>query len=184
MAVPLSICVFCASSDAVEEVFFDAASHLGSLIADGGHTLVYGGGAIGLMGALARAVHRHAGRVVGIIPNALVEHEVAYHDADELVVTQDIRQRKAAMDLRADAFVALPGGFGTLEELIEALTHRQLNYHAKPTVIVNVDGFYDPLLALFDHLISRRFAKAHDRASYEVVADPAEAIAILERRWG
>ena len=184
MAVSLSICVFCSSSDVVDQVFFDAARRLGRLIAQGGHTLVYGGGAIGLMGALARAVHRHTGRVIGVIPDSLVERDVAYHDADELIVTKDIRQRKAAMDARADAFVALPGGFGTLEELIEALTHRQLDYHTKPTVIVNIDGFYDPLLTLFDHLICRRFAKTHHRDSYQVVAGPDEAIATLERTRG
>lgn len=178
--MPLSICVYCASSDAVDGSFFDAARHLGGLIGRSGHTLVYGGGRIGLMGALALAVHEHGGRVVGVIPKSMVDKEYAYRDADELVVTDDIRQRKAIMDRRADAFVALPGGFGTLEEVAEVVAHRQLQMHNRPVVIVNSSGFYDPLLSLFDHFIEHRFAKARHRESYHVALDPAAALEFLE----
>ncbi len=177
--MPLNICVYCASSDAVDAIYFDAAGKLGELIARGGHTLIFGGGTIGLMGAMARSVHKHGGRVVGVIPDTMVDRELAYREADELIVTDSMRQRKAEMDQRADAFVALPGGFGTLEELIEVLTHRQLKYHSKPTVIVNVSGFYDPLLVLFEHFIEHRFAKPKHRGSYLVVPGPAEAMAAL-----
>ncbi len=178
--MPLSICVYCASSDAIDGAFFDAARQLGGLIGRGGHTLIYGGGCIGLMGALALAVHEHGGRVVGVIPKSMVDKEYAYRDADELIVTDDIRQRKAIMDRRADAFVALPGGFGTLEELVEVLAHRQLRTHDRPVVIVNSNGFYDPLLSLFEHFIEQRFAKPRHRESYHVAADPAGALSFLE----
>ena len=175
-----AICVYCSSSDLVDGAYFEAAEGLGRLIAEGGHTLVYGGGSIGLMGALARAVHQHRGRVIGVIPDSMVERELAYRDADELIVTDNMRQRKAVMDERAAAFIALPGGFGTLEELIEALTHRQLKYHDKPVVIVNLNGFYDPLLRFFEHFIEQHFAKPKHRDSYRVVRDPVAAMVYLE----
>ena len=179
--MPLSICLFCASSDAVDGAFFDEARQLGGLIARGGHTLVYGGGCIGLMGAVALAVHEQGGRVVGVIPQSMEGKPYVYRDADELIVTKDLRQRKQVMDDRADAFVALPGGFGTLDEIAEVVAHRQLRAHEKPVVIVNCRGFYGPLLALFDHLIETRFAKPHHRLSFDVVADAAGALALLEK---
>ena len=174
-----SIGVFCASSDAVDGVFFDAASQLGRLLGQHGWTLVYGGGCIGLMGALARAVHQHGGQVVGVVPDSMNNEAIVYESANELIVTETMRQRKTVMDDRSDAFVALPGGFGTLEELLEVLAHRQLRYHSKPIVIVNTAGFYDPLIALFDHLIDKQFANSRHRSSYEVVDSPAEAMACL-----
>ena len=176
----LSICVFCASSNAVASQFHDAAAQLGALIGQGKHTLVYGGGCIGLMGVLARAVHRYGGHVIGVIPDTMVDKELAYRDADELIVTDNMRQRKALMDERCDAFVALPGGFGTLEELLEVLTHRQLRYHDKPIVIVNTGGFYDLLLTLFEHVMALRFAKQRCRETYRVVGDPDAAMALLD----
>ena len=178
--MPLSICVYCASSNAVDSAYFDAARQLGVLIGRGGHTLVYGGGCIGLMGALALATHEHGGRVVGVIPRSMVDKECVHREADELIVTDDIRQRKAIMDQRAEAFVALPGGFGTLEELAEVLAHRQLATHDRPVVIVNSGGFYDPLLVLFEHFIEHGFAKPRHRESFHVAANPAAALAFLE----
>lgn len=174
-----TIGVFCSSSDAVDRLYMDVATQLGMLLAQREWTLVYGGGCIGLMGALARSVHAHGGKVVGVIPESMTHKPVVYEKANELIVTKTMRQRKAIMDDRSDAFVVLPGGFGTLEELFEVIAHRQLRYHDKSVVIVNSAGFYDPLITLFDHIIEHQFAKARHRKSYEVVADPASAVSCL-----
>jgi len=171
-----AICVFCSARDDVAPVYRDAAACLGRLIGAGGSTLVYGGGAIGLMGIVARQVHGGGGRVVGVIPHSMVRQEIVYTKADELVVTQTMRQRKQIMERRSDAFVALPGGFGTLEELLEILTLRQLAMHDKPVVIINVGGYYDPLLDLFEHLFEQRFANPKHRRSYRVVTEPDTAL--------
>lgn len=172
--VTKAICVFASARD-VEPVHHEAAARLGRIIGDRGDTLVYGGGAIGLMGVVARAVHARGGRVVGVIPQSMVTHEIAYRESDELVVTQTMRQRKQIMDRRSDAFVALPGGFGTLEELFEVITLRQLAMHDKPIVIINVGGYYDPLLDLFEHVYDQRFANRKHRRTYRVVSEPDAA---------
>ena len=148
-------------------------------MAEGGHRLVYGGGKIGLMGEVARAVHAHGGEVVGVIPESMTDVEIAYHEADELIVTQTMRERKHVMEDRADAFVTLPGGFGTLEELSEMIVGRLLGFHDKPLVLLNSHGFYDPLLKLFDHFIEHRFAKPKHLGVYSVVSTPAEAMAVV-----
>ena len=175
-----SICVYCSSSDAVSPVFFDAATQLGAAIGRRNLTLVYGAGAVGLMGALARAVHQHGGRVTGVIPEFMHAKGVAYQDADELVVTGDMRERKAVMEERADAFVGLPGGFGTLEEILEVLTFKQLEIHAKPIVLLNTRGFYDQLLGLFEHIYRERFAKPDHRRLMYVTDDVDSAMAYVE----
>lgn len=174
------ICVFCSSSAAVPPAYFEAARTLGALLAQRRCTLVYGGASVGLMGALATSVHQHGGTVVGIIPESMQSKGIAYETADELVVTPDLRTRKALMTARADAFVALPGGFGTLEEVLETLTLKQLGLHAKPIVFVNTRGFYDPLLDLFEHLYRDRFAKPDCRRLYHVATDAADAFAYLD----
>jgi uncharacterized protein (TIGR00730 family) len=167
------LCVYSSSSDAVAADFVTAAAELGRAMVANGYGLVYGGTHVGLMGALARSVHQAGGKVVGIIPEALHGAGISYNLADELVVTKGMRERKAAMEERSDAFVALPGGFGTLEELFEILTLKQLRYHNKPVAILNVNGFYDPLLRLFEHIYAERFAKPHYRLLYEVVSSPS-----------
>lgn len=150
---------------------------MGRLLAGGGHTLVFGGGNRGLMGEVARAVHEGGGAVFGVIPEALKSREgIAYELADELVVTQTMQERKAIMFTRADAFVVLPGGFGTLEELMEVLTLKLLGYHGKAIVLVNSGGFYDPLLALFEHFYQERFASEQSRSLYFVADTPEEAM--------
>ena len=169
-----NICVFCASSDHIEKQYVDDAVALGKAIAHHGDTLIYGGGGIGLMGQLARSVHQHHGKVVGVIPEAMMSTEVAYHDADELVTTHTMRQRKQIMDDRADAFITLPGGFGSLEELVEHIVLRILDYHRKPIAIVNSHGFYDPLLELFEHFYEHQFAKRKD--VYHVSQDSVSAL--------
>lgn len=164
-----TICVYCSSSDALAPAFFDAAQALGGLLARQGHTLIYGGARVGLMGALARAVHEQGSRVVGVIPEHMLAQ--AYHETDELVVTRDMRERKAVMAERAEAFVGMPGGFGTLEEVLEVLTLKQLQLHNKPIVLLNTLGFYDHLVSLFEHMYSARFAKPAYRQLYHVVED-------------
>jgi uncharacterized protein (TIGR00730 family) len=176
-----AVCVFCGSSTRVERHFLDVGQEMGRLLAAHGLTLVYGGGSIGLMGEMARAVQQGGGRVIGVIPHAMNRAEIAYRDADELIMTDNMRQRKAAMDDRCDAFVALPGGLGTLEELIEVMTHRVLNFHDKPVVIVNTNGFYDPLLSLFDHFVQHQFARPEHLGCVHVVGTPSDAIAYLTR---
>src|SRR5437867_216516 len=135
--VQRAICVFSSSSDAVAPHYVELAQSFGALLARRHMGLVYGAGRVGLMGVLARAVHAHGGRVIGVIPDFLRAQEVAYEEADELIVTRDLRERKAIMESRYDAFVALPGGFGTLEEILEILTLKQLATHAKPVVFLN-----------------------------------------------
>jgi len=178
--MPRSICVFCSSSDAIDGVYVDAARQLGQQIAQRGDTLVYGGGDIGLMGVLARAVHERSGRVIGVIPQFMKVRDLAYQKADELVLCSDMRQRKTIMVDRSDAFIALPGGLGTLEELLEVLTLKQLHQHGKPIVLINTAGFYDTLIELFDQFIEKRFAKAKHRRNHHVAPTPAEALAYID----
>ncbi len=186
-----TICVYCSSSNDVNAAYYSAAEDLGRLLAEQSFPLVYGGGGVGLMGAVARAVHEHGGSVTGVIPEALTEIEgVAYDSADEMIVTDTMQERKAAMYERADAFVVLPGGFGTLEEFLEVLTLKRLGYHDRPIVLVNVEGFFDPLLELFDHfydegMATRSWDSGKGRAasprrqSYFVAEDVGSAVAYL-----
>ena len=159
-----TICVYCSSSDAVHSSFFDVAAELGAALGERGCTLVYGGADVGLMGAVARAVRAKGGKVVGVIPGSI--KVLADKDANEMVVARDMRERKAIMEKRSDAFVALPGGFGTLEELLEIITLKQLGYHAKPMVLLNANDFFAPLNDLFEHLYRHTFAKPAFRDFY------------------
>ena len=176
-----TICVYCSSSNQIARSYFEMADEVGWLLAQRGYTLLYGGGNVGLMGQMARAVHAHRGRVIGVIPEALKAREgIAYDVADELIITETMQQRKAILYTRADAFLVLPGGFGTLEEFMEVLTLRQLGYHDKAIALVNTDGFYDPLLDLFEHFYRKQFARAATRRSYHVATDPNAALSYLE----
>jgi len=179
----LGICVFCASAEGLDARLVDAADRLGTEVARRGHRLVYGGGGVGLMGVVARAVHAAGGQVFGAIPQALVDRELAYGPADELVVTETLRERKAEMDSRADAFIALPGGFGTLEELLEVLTLRQLGLHTRPIVVVDVDGYYEPLREMARRIVTDGFARAGEGELFEVVATPEAALDVVEAAW-
>jgi len=178
--MPLSICVYCSSSSAVDGVYRDATRELGRLIAVRGHTLVYGGGTPGLMGDLARAVKAGGGRVLGVIPRRLAEFGLGYAEADHLLVTETMGERKALMIEHAEAYVALPGGFGTLEEILEVITLKQLEYLRGPIVLLNTGGFYEPLLAHFERLYEERFARPEYRALYHVAAEPADALDYIE----
>ncbi len=160
------ICVYCGSGPGINPAFIDAARKLGTAMAKNGIGLVYGGGAVGLMGAIAKAVKENGGHVTGIIPEFLMSRERAAMGIDDLVVTRDMHERKRLMFERADAFVALPGGVGTLEELVEQLTWVQLGRHKKPVVLANIEGFWDPLCVLLDHMKALEFIRA------EISVDP------------
>jgi uncharacterized protein (TIGR00730 family) len=154
-----TICVFSASSEAIEDRYKELAAEVGAELARRGHTLVSGGGRVSCVGAVARAARAGGARTVGVIPRILVDAEVADHDADELVLTEDMRTRKAEMDRRADAFLVLPGGLGTLEELFEIWVARTLGMHDKPLVVLDPEDFYAPLRAQVDRLLAGRFVR-------------------------
>ncbi|PSQ96380.1 MAG: TIGR00730 family Rossman fold protein [Bacteroidetes bacterium SW_9_63_38] len=176
-----AICVYCSSSDAIADVYPPVADALGRKIAQRGHTLVYGGGAVGLMGVLAHAAHEEGGAVTGVIPSKLQNREGIAYNADELIVTDTMRERKGIMFRQSDAFIVLPGGYGTLEEFMEVLTLKQLGYHDHPIVILNVDGFYDTLLSFFEELREGQFAREAITDLVHVVAAPDEALDRIEQ---
>jgi len=171
-----AICVFCASSNSVDQVFKDTADDLGRKIGKLGIELVYGGATIGLMGSVARGVHATGGKVVGVIPEFMKSKEIEYVEADELIVTQDMRKRKAIMDDRADAFIALPGGVGTLEELMEILSMKQLKLNPKPLVVLNTQRFYDKWVALIQEMVALKFTKASIEDLFFLAEDPQSAL--------
>jgi len=154
-----TICVYCGSGPGSNPRYIESAKALGKALADGGIRLVFGGGSLGLMGALANSVLDHGGTVTGIIPDFLTMRENALTRVQEMVVTPDMHERKRLMFERSDAFVALPGGIGTLEELVEQLTWQQLGRHSKPVLLANIDGFWEPLLALLGHMRATQFIR-------------------------
>ncbi len=178
--MPKLLCVYCASSDRLDPKYYAAAAELGRELVTRGWGLVYGGGKTGMMGAIARAVTQSGGRVVGVIPEFMKARELAYDEADELVTVLTMRERKLLMETRADAFVALPGGWGTLEEILEILTLRQLDVVRKPCVFLNQDGFYDPLLRLFDTMLAEKFFKPSNMDLFRSAANVAEVFAQIE----
>jgi uncharacterized protein (TIGR00730 family) len=187
-----AICVYCGSSPGTEPVFIEAAKHFGKILAESGVRLVYGGGSVGLMGALAESVLDHGGHVTGIIPEFLTKRERPRQLPQELIVTRDMHERKRTMFERADAFVALPGGIGTLEELVEQLTWVQLGRHRKPILIANIAGYWGPLLALIEHMRAVKFVPPSLRVDFLVakrvddilpmLQDAASTVAAAEKR--
>ena len=175
-----AICVYSSSSDAIAPSYFSVAYELGALIVQHGYALVYGGARVGLMGELARAVHAHRGTVIGVIPETIRAWGMAYDLSNELLVTANLRERKALMETRSEAFIALPGGFGTLEEILEVLTLKQLQVHTKPVVFINTRGFFDRLIDLFEHFYAEQFAREQYRQLYFVAPDAASAITYIE----
>ncbi len=181
--VPPAVCVFCASSTTIAVEHLDAAAELGEQIARRGWTLVTGGGTVGSMGAIARAARAAGGHTVGVIPRVLMSQEVADHDADELVVTDDMRERKGVMDARSHAFIALAGGLGTLEELLEVWVSRTLGMHAKPVVILDPEGIYAGLRALLADLSEGSFVRGEAMTAVHWVSTVDAALDLCELGW-
>ncbi len=169
------VCVYCGSGKGLSSAYAIAARKLGKALGDSGIRLIYGGGSLGLMGEVARATLGAGGKVTGIIPEFLGSREHMLKDVDELIVVENMHTRKQLMFDRADAFVALPGGVGTLEELVEQLTWSQLGRHSKPIVVANINGFWDPFLKLLDHMKAETFIRSGLDVHFTVV-DKAEDI--------
>ena len=174
-----NICVFCASSANIDSRYLDAARELGGLLAREGWRCVNGGGAVGLMGALTDGALAAGGEVTGVIPKFMVDNGWCYDRLDDVIITADMHQRKQMMSEMADAVIAMPGGVGTLEELLETLTWRQLGLVKVPVIILNTMGYYDPLLAMLGHAIDEGFMKESHARLWRVAATPAEAVAML-----
>jgi len=176
---PLSLTVYCASSKQVPQLYVDVAAELGKLIALRGHTLVYGGGNIGLMAALARAALAHGGKVKGVILTDFIDRGYG-NSGHEMHSVTDMRARKRGLDEFGDAYIALPGGFGTLEEILEIISFKQLGLHHKPIVFVNTNDYFAGLLRQFERGFAEAFIHERFRNLYTVVATPPEALATIE----
>ena len=172
----VNVCVFCASSANIDVRYLEAARELGTLLAQGGWRCVNGGGAVGLMGAITDGALDAGGEVTGVIPKFMVDKGWCYDRLEDVIVTADMHQRKQMMSDMADAVIALPGGVGTLEELLETLTWRQLGLVKKPVIILNTLGYYDPLLSMLQHAIDEGFMKPSHNQLWTVAATPQEAI--------
>jgi uncharacterized protein (TIGR00730 family) len=175
-----TICVYSSSSNVLANGFFSAARELGALIGRRHYSMIFGAGNIGLMGHVAQSVQEHGGKVIGVITQYLNQFGITYEQADELIVTADMRERKAVMEEQADAFIALPGGFGTLEEILEVITLKQLQLHRKPIVLINTLHFYDHLIGQFEQIYQDSFAKRNAQNLYAVVANAGQALDYIE----
>lgn len=184
------ICIFCGSSTGTRAVYVEAATMLAAEIASREMDLVYGGGCVGLMGVIADAALALGGRVIGVIPEALVEREVAHRNLSELIVVSSMHERKAVMESLSDAFIALPGGFGTLDEFFEILTWAQLGIHQKPCGLLNVDGYFNPIVNFMSSAVSAGFVHERHR-DMVVVADQMDELFVqlldtsrsIESKW-
>ena len=174
-----SACVYCGSSNHVSDKFKDAATRLGQIFVQNDIELVYGGSRVGLMGKVADAVMDHGGRVFGVLPEHLQTYEKGHEGITQLTITKDMHERKKLMFEMAEAFVVMPGGFGTMDEMFEIITWRQLRLHNFPVVIVNMDGYWDPLIKLMDHMIANKFASDATRSLYTVVNSVEEVVPMI-----
>jgi uncharacterized protein (TIGR00730 family) len=177
-----SVCVFCGSNGGADPAYVAAAEAVGTGLAERGIRIVYGGGRVGLMGALADSARAAGGEVVGVMPQALIDREIGHTGIDDLRVVDTMHERKALMVELADAFVALPGGIGTLEELFEVYTWAQLGIHAKPLALLDVAGYYEPLAAFLDHAVEQQFLRADMRAAL-AIGDSLEGVLETFERW-
>ena len=175
-----AVCVFCSSSGRIDPSYVELAAAVGTELARRGHSLVSGGGSVSCMGAVARAARAGGAHTVGVIPRVLLDLEVADDDADELLVTDDMRARKGLMDARADAFLPRPGGLGTLEERLEIWVSRTLAMHAKPVVVLDPDGVFEPLRTQVDLLVEGGFVREGAQAAVTWVRDPGEAFDAID----
>lgn len=174
-----TICVYCGSSFGRDPAYAEAADALGATLAAAGVGLVYGGGSVGLMGRVARATLAAGGRVTGIIPQFLHDREVMLYEVDELVVTDDMHQRKRLMFEKSDAFLAMPGGIGTLEEVVEMMTWAQLGQHDKPIALLDINGFWAPLVELIGHMRSEQFLRPDFDAPFEIATRVEDVVPLL-----
>lgn len=170
------ICVYCASSSQINPIYFDAAEKLGKILSDNNLQLVYGGGSVGLMGQIADTILAAGGRVTGVIPQFMCEQEWDHNGLTELIITETMHERKEKMAFMSDAAVALPGGCGTFEELLEVITWKQLGIFTKPIIIVNIDGYYDPLIEMLNRAIEQNFMRDLHRDIWTVVASAEEVL--------
>lgn len=175
-----SVCVYCGASQGVRKSYTEAAKLVGRLCAQKGVQLVYGGGNVGLMGTVATSALDNGGKVIGVIPQSLIDRELAHLEVTELKVVQTMHERKAYMEQVSDAFIAIPGGFGTLDELFEIVTWAQLDFHKKPIGILNVDGYFDSLLQFMDHSVREGFVRPHHRDMIIVDTDADNLLARLK----
>jgi cytokinin riboside 5'-monophosphate phosphoribohydrolase len=176
----MNICVFSSSSNAIDDLYFKEASELGRLIGEGGHTLINGGANVGLMEAVTMAARKAGAKTIGVIPERFVKRSLTSNHAHEMIFTKDMQERKARMREISDAFIALPGGFGTLEEVLEVLTLRQLSYHTKPVVFINTGNFYEHLFKQFEYSFSEKFAKESYRSLYFEAGNALEAMKYID----
>jgi uncharacterized protein (TIGR00730 family) len=177
------VCVFCASSSGARVEYGQQAQALGTLLAENRIGLVYGGAHVGLMGILADAALAAGGEVIGVIPHALIDREIAHRGLTQLIEVTTMHERKARMAEESDAFIALPGGFGTLDEFFEIITWAQLGIHAKPCILLNTGGYYDGLLRFLDSAVTEGFMKRENRALIRLAADTEEALASIWQAW-
>ncbi len=187
----MNICVFCSSSNAINDAYFNEAHTLGTLIGEGNHTLINGGANVGLMEAVTIAASRAGAKTIGIIPEQMIGRSLASDNSHEVIITDDMMNRKARMRDMSNAFIALPGGFGTLEEVLEVITLRQLSYHTKPIVFINTNNFFDNLFKQFELSYEEQFAKEVYRDLYFEAKDAKEAMeyilnyeeVVLDTKW-
>lgn len=177
------ICVFCGSADGVDSAYVETANELGQRIAGAGMGLVFGGATVGLMGVLAEAALAGKAEVIGVMPEVLMDREIAHRRIARFYVVKTMHERKALMYEHADAFIALPGGYGTLDEFIEIVTWAQLKIHQKPCVLLNVNGYYDGFLAFLDHGVQQGFIKPENRRLIQVAKSAESALAIAQSHW-
>ncbi|MFH1414525.1 MAG: TIGR00730 family Rossman fold protein [Elusimicrobiota bacterium] len=183
MNITKNICVYSSSSNSIDDIYYRAAEDLGRCIVENNYRLVYGGGNIGLMSILAQSVHKNGGYVTGVIPEALKAKELAYNNADKLITTKTMGERKETMEMSSAAFIALPGGLGTLEEVLEILTLKQLNYHSKPVVFINTADFFRRLFDLFEFLYLKGFTKTEYKELYYIASDAQGAISYINSHY-
>lgn len=175
-----NICVYCSSSNYLEEIFYKEAEVLGELIAKSGYNVVYGGSKLGLMYKITKAAKNFGAKIIGVMPQKLYDHGFSEDFCDEFYLTKGMRERKAMLDEKSDAVIALAGGFGTLEELSEMIVQKQLGYNNKPIIILNTAGFYDELLKFFENIIYKNFANKESKNLYFVANTPNEAVEYLK----
>lgn len=175
----MNICVYCASSANIDTIYIEAATQLGRLFAENKITCINGAGKQGLMGALNNSILQYGGKVLGIIPQFMVDNDWCHNALSETIVTETMHERKALMASKADAIIALPGGMGTLEELTEIITWHQIGLYKKRIIILNINGYYNPLLTFFDKMIDEKFMPAASRSAWQVVKSVEEVIKTL-----